>query len=161
MATLDSLVGKRALIRIAVPLQRGQFHERKIYAYSQAVEWMRNEVPKMVTGRLEAAQTPAEQLHSVLRQWMSGDPMRYGPMFSDMRPASDHVWEMKTPDLRIFGWIYKPKEFIAVFGDYADDYKEPTKKKLYAEARNEVVKARDALPLDGNKFAKGDFDDLV
>lgn len=87
--------------------------------------------------------------------------MQYGPMFHDMDPAADEVWEMKTEDLRIFGWMYKPREFIAVQGGYADDYKKPTKSKNYADDRRDVVKARDALPLDGDKFVGGRFHELV
>jgi hypothetical protein len=92
---------------------------------------------------------------------MAGDPMRYGPMFHDMDPGSDEVWELKTADLRIFGWIYRPREFIAVNGGYTDDYKPPTKTKNYADDRRDVVNARNALPLDPPKFATGVFDDLV
>jgi hypothetical protein len=161
MATLNKLVEVRTLVRVTVPLGRGLFHDRWLYAYPECLEWMRNDVPKMVTGRLQAEQTPLEQLHVRVRQWISGQPMHYGPMFSNMTPLSDYVCEIKTPDLRIFGWIYQPKKFIAVFGDYADDYKPPTKRKTYADARRKVVAARDALPLDGDKFANGDFDDLV
>jgi hypothetical protein len=122
---------------------------------------MRNEVPKMVTGRVRSDFSPKEQLIERLRQWMSGDPMAYGRMFKDMEPRTDEVWEMKTADLRLFGWIYRPREFIAVCGGYADDYKEPTKTKNYADDRRAVVRARDALPLDGDKLAIGEFDELV
>lgn len=105
--------------------------------------------------------TPAQQLTERLRQWMAGEPMAYGPMFHDMDPSSDEVWELKTADLRVFGWMYRPCEFIAVCGGYADDYKPPTKIKNYADDRRKVVKARNELPLDGKKFVTGGFDDLV
>jgi hypothetical protein len=161
MATFDTLLDQKKLIRVTRPLPRGQFHDRKFYAFPDCLEWMRVDVPKMVAGREQSAFTPYEQLMERLRQWMAGDPMRYGPWFHDMDPQEDAVWELKTTDLRIFGWMYQPCSFIAVRGGYADDYKEPTKTKNYADDRREVVKARDALPLDGEKFAKGDFDELV
>jgi len=87
--------------------------------------------------------------------------MSYGPMFHDMDPSSDQVWELKTADLRIFGWMYRPREFIAVCGGFADDYKLPTKTKNYADDRRAVVEARNALPLDDPKYATGDFNELV
>src|ERR1700730_18702019 len=161
MMTFDKLLELKRLVRVTMPLPRGQFHERKFYAYPECFEWMRNKVPTMVTGRIASAFTPREQLIERLRQWMVGDPMAYGPMFHDMDPRSDEGWEIKTADLRIFGWMYRPREFIAVRGGYTDDYKEPTKIKNYADDRREVVRARDSLPLDGDKYAKGDFDDLV
>jgi hypothetical protein len=160
MSTFDSLVAAKSLIQVVLSLPRGQFHERKIYAYPECVEWMKS-VRQMVTGRVASDFTPQEQLVERLRQWMSGDSIVYDRMFHDMEPRAENVWEMKTADLRIFGWMYKPKVFVAVRGGYADDYKEPTKIKNYADDRNEVLKARDALPLDGEKFAEGDFDELV
>lgn len=161
MATFDNLLNEQKLLtRVVLKLPRGQFHDRKIYAYPECIEWMRR-VPTMVTGRVASDFTPQEQLVERFRQWMSGQPMEYGRMFHDMEPRTDNVWEMKTADLRIFGWMYKPREFIAVRGGYTDDYKEPTKAKNYADDRREVVKARDALPLDGDRFVSGDFDELV
>jgi len=161
MATFDKLLEAKALIPVVFRLPRGQFYERKIYAYPTCLEWMRNDVPKMTTGRVASAFTPKEQLIERLRQWISGDPMAYGRMFHDMDPKSDGVWEFKTADLRIFGWMYRPREFVAVCGGYTDDYKEPTKIKNYADERREVVRVRDALPLDGKKYTEGGFDELV
>lgn len=161
MATLTTLLDEKRLIRVTMQLPRGQFHDRKLYAFPKCLEWMRNDVPKMVSGRIASAFTPREQLIERLRQWMAGDPMAYGPMFHDMDPATDEVWELKTADLRIFGWMYRPYEFIAVRGGYTDDYKEPTKTKNYADDRREVVKARDAVPLDNPKYVTGAFDGLV
>jgi hypothetical protein len=160
MATFDSLLGKQ-IIRVKLPLPNGQFDERKVYAYPECLEWMKAKVPTMVTGRVQSDFTPAEQLIRILMKWITGKPMAYGRMLKDMTPRSDEVWEMKTADLRIFGWMYRPKELIVVCGGYADDYKEPTKTKNYADDRREVVAARDALPLDGQKFVTGDFDELV
>jgi hypothetical protein len=161
MTTLAKLLEWKILVRVTMPLPRGQFHERKLYAYPQCLRWMREDVPKMLTGRVASAFTPKEQLIERLRQWMAGDPMRYGPMFHDMDPSSDEVWELKTADLRIFGWIYRPREFIALSGGYTDDYKPPTKTKNYADDRRAVVNARNSLPLDAPKYTTGVFDDLV
>jgi hypothetical protein len=161
MATLSTLLERKALIRVTVPLGRRQFHDRKFYAFPKCLEWMRNDVPRMVTGRIASASTPKEQLIERLRQWMAAEPMAYERMFRDMDPRSDNVWEIKTADLRIFGWLYRPRVFIAVSGGYADDYKEPTKIKNYADDRRGVVRARADLDLDLPKYVGGDFDELV
>lgn len=115
----------------------------------------------MVTGRVQSSLAPKEQLINRLLQWITGKPMVRGRMFQDLLPQGDAVWELKTADLRIFGWIYRPRKFIAVRGGYADDYKEPTKIKFYGDDRRAVVEARDVLPLDGEKFVMGDYDELV
>jgi hypothetical protein len=161
MATFDKLLEGGVIVEVTVQLRSGQFPERKLYVYPECLDWMRNDVPQMVSGRLASALTPVEQLRERLRQWTAGDRMAYGRWFQDLTPARDEVWELKTADLRIFGWMYRPREFIAVRGGYADDYKEPTKRKNYADERRAVVEARDAFPLDGEKYATGAFDDLI
>lgn len=162
MATISTLAGPNGpLTSITVPLRVGVQPERSFYALGGFVHWVVNTLPGLATGRLQAAQTPRQQLDSVLRTWMIGRPMRYPEVMNDLSPMAMEVWELKTPDLRIFGWIYRPKVFIAVLGDYADDYKPPTKTKNYADARNSVVAARDALDIDPPKFTAGEFDALV
>lgn len=100
-------------------------------------------------------------MDAILWKWITGAPMQYGRMFKDLMPRQDEVWEMKTPDLRIFGWLYRPRVFIAACLEYADWYKEPTKIKTYGATRNRVVAMRDALDLDEPKFATGQYDALV
>jgi len=160
MATFEKLIEDRLLIPVAPKLPHGQFHERKFFAFPECVEWMKT-VKTMKTGRVQSDFTPLEQLVERLRQWISGEQMIYDRMLHDMWPGSDNVWEMKTADLRIFGWIYRKGQFIAVNGGFADDYKEPTKSKNYGDDRRAVITARKALPLDGEKFITGSFDELL
>jgi hypothetical protein len=123
---------------------------------------MRETVPTLTTGRKRSAQTPAEQLIMRLQQWLSGAEIKKGPMFKEMDyPRENDVWELKTDDLRLFGWMYQPKQFIIASHGYTDDYKEPTKIKNYADDVRAVMEARNTLPLDGPKLVKGEFDDLV
>jgi len=160
MATFEKLIEDRLLIQVAPKLPHGQFHERKVFAFPECVEWMKS-VKEMKTGRFQCASSPLEQLVERLRQWIAGEEIARDRMFHDMRPVSDNVWEMKTVDLRVFGWMYRKRQFIAVSGGFADHYKPPTKIRTYADDRRAVVAARDALPLDGQKFATGDFNDLI
>ena len=161
MATFDKLVADGALVRVTLRLGRNQHNEREIYAYPHCLQWMRVDVPQMVTGRLKSDMAPKEQLFTRLTQWITGAPMQYGRMFQDLMPERDEVWELKTADLRVFGWLYRPRKFIAVCGGYADDYKEPTKIKIYGDDKRAVLAARDALPLDGDKYVTGKYHELV
>ena len=161
MGTITTLVAERKLIRVTMQLGRGQDHERKLYTYPDCAAWMRDAVPKMVTGRCKSPMTPKEQLRQLFRQWMAGEAMAYDRRFRDLLPLDNFVSEMKTDDLRIFGWIYRPREFIAVCGGYADDYKEPTKTKFYNDDMREVLARREVIDLDGDKYATGPFDGRV
>jgi len=51
--------------------------------------------------------TPLDQLGVRLTEWITGKPMVENRMFRHMTPLSDDVIELKTDDLRIFGWLYQ------------------------------------------------------
>jgi hypothetical protein len=163
MATLHILAGRAppALHKIEVPLDRGEQPERLIYGFPEFTRWITEDLPSLETGRLKAADKPREQLDNVLYRWIAGKDVAYGKMFKDLMPGREEVWEMKTADLRVFGWMYRPRIFIAVFGDYADSYKGRNPSANYTTARNWVKTARDSLDIDRPKFATGSFDDLV
>lgn len=162
MATFEKILGDKIITDVTIRLPPGKSYERKLYAYPDCLKWMKQVIPTLVTGREKSAVPPRDQFIFRLRQWLSGDPIQKGPMFRELRYPTDHdVWELKTTDLRIFGWMYRPRQFIAFSGGYTDDYKDPTKIKDYADDVRAVAAAREALPLDGPKFVRGDFHDLV
>ena len=90
--------------------------------------------------------------------------MAHSRAFSNLKPTKHGVWEMKTADLRIFGWLWRPKIFIAAFAGLADDYKSQEGKpprESYDEARDRVVWIRDRLDLDPPAYVTGDYNGLV
>src|SRR5215467_15207808 len=160
MATLDILLNRQELVRILVPTD-GESRVRWVYGFPGFREWLDVELPKLAPGRLQAADPPLEQVDDILYRWITGKEILYSRQFRDLVPMSDEIWEMKTADIRIFGWMYRPLKFIAVFGDYADLYKGKNRSRSYEEAKRRVKKERDALDLDPPKFARGTFDELI
>jgi hypothetical protein len=161
MATFEKVIEAKLIIPVVVRLPRGRFYDRHLYAFPDCLKWMKETVPTLKTGRIQSAQTPAEQLMLRLQQWLSGQPLQKGPMFKEMEyPKDNDVWALKTDDLRMWGWMYQPRKFIIASHGYADHYKEPTTKN-YSDNDRTVMQARDALPLDAPKFVKGTFDGLV
>src|SRR5665213_2293709 len=94
MATISNLP---TVTRIQVPLGRKEFDEREFYALPSFMLFIEQILPAAAPGVIAARETPRKQI--------------------------DSVWEMKSVDLRIFGWMHKPRCFVAVFGGLADDYK--------------------------------------
>lgn len=160
MATLDILLARQELVRILVPTD-GAPRKRWIYGLPKFPGWLQNDLPKLETGRLQAVETPEEQVDNALYRWITGKPIAYDRQFYDLMPRADEVWEMKTADIRIFGWMYRPLKFIAVFGDYADLYKGAKKSRSYDAAIRRVKSERDRLNFDEPKFVTGTFDELV
>jgi hypothetical protein len=64
MATLDILTSgaRPALIKIDVPLARGEMPCRLLYGVPSFVAWLSNDLPSVDPGRLGASETPQEQL---------------------------------------------------------------------------------------------------
>ncbi|WP_197419712.1 hypothetical protein [Agrobacterium sp. D14] len=78
--------------------------------------------------------------------------MSVGRQFKRMRPEDRDVFELVTPDLRIFGWFPAYNKFIAVKGDFMD---RTHGHNLYPGYRDLVVKERDAIDLDPPKWTPG------
>jgi hypothetical protein len=160
MATIDTLLSRQALVRILVPTD-GEPRLREVYGLPEFQTWLAVDLPQLVQGRLQAPDPPQEQVDDILYRWITGKRFLYTRQFQDLMPTSDEVWEMKTADIRIFGWMYRPRMFIAVFGDYADLYKGRARQRSYEDAKRKVKRARAALDLDPPKFTGGTFDELV
>jgi hypothetical protein len=151
MATIDILLERQVLCRIVVPTGRER-RLRWVYGFPEFQSWLAND---------QAPDPPEEQVDNILYRWITGKELRYSRQFRDLMPRPDEVWEMKTADVRIFGWMYQPLRFIAVFGDYADLYKGKNAPRSYDDAKQKVIKERNNLDLDEPKFATGTFDELV
>lgn len=112
--------------------------------------------------RQEFWERPKVQQRKWIRFCESG--MLGNRAFSNLKPTGRGVWEMKTVDLRIFGWLWRPKIFIATFASLADDYKSQDgqpPKESYDEARDRVVWIRARLDLDPPTFVTGEYNALV
>jgi hypothetical protein len=160
---MDILLSRQALVRILVPTD-GESRLRFIYGLPGFQSWLQNDLPKLRTGTLKADQSPEEQVDNILYRWITGKPIIYTRQFQDLMPRSDEVWEMKTADIRIFGWMYRPLKFIAVFGEHADLYKGSKGRRpvlSYEDARRRVMIERNSLDLDEPKYVTGTFDELV
>lgn len=150
MATLSQLEG-RDLHRYDPELPPGALEERSIYVTAQ----FRADVDKWLPG-LEPAWTseikPIEQLAALLDDFCAGFELEHGTGFHILRPADGGVWELKSPDLRVFGWFYRRDCLIAHRMLPKDHI---TKHRLYGALRNDVAAFRDQLDLDAPKHIPG------
>ncbi|MGJ4996221.1 hypothetical protein ACQR0Z_17465 [Bradyrhizobium sp. HKCCYLS3077] len=152
MATLLDLAREGALLKFDPLLEHPQQELRMFHAGPKLVSWIQNDLPKLESN-WKIEQRPDEQLDDLLQLFCSGEPLIVGWQFKSLVHLADGVWELKTPDLRIFGWFHRKDCFIGVIADTAERTKTY---KLYAGyARVEVAKFRDGLDLDEPKFVPG------
>jgi hypothetical protein len=158
MATIDSLVGN-GLVRVTVPLGPTDGETiRRVFAFPELDAWIRADVPNLQI-EAGAALSPKEELDDLLFNYISSKgQLRYDKMFKDLMPASDEIWELKTWQLRIFGWFCRKDDFVGVFGKRKVEMKP---RGAYDEAKARVIAARNALPLDAPKFVGGTIKNVI
>lgn len=151
MATLIELVAAGHLIKLDA-LDERQQEFRAIFMSPRLRDWMAGVLPVLESSwRIEL--TPEEQVVALTDVFAAGEPLAFGTQFSPLHPIRKGVWELKTADVRIFGWFVRRDQFVAVVADDATRIKQIG---LYAGYVGEAVRFREQLDLDEPKFVHGD-----
>lgn len=151
MATILDLVEAGELIRVDPVLDSGVQEERLIYATPVVAAWVQTELPA-IASQWDLELSPAEQLDALVATYAEGDVLSFELHFKPLHPHNDGVWELKTPDLRVFGFFSSRDCFVAVRIDTAQRVKEHG---LYRGYVGEVVRARQGWDLDPPPFVPG------
>jgi hypothetical protein len=158
MATPKDLCdGDGPLELIDGDLDEGENPLRLMYAFPNAIKWLQETLPLLESdGYVEGALTPLEQAAALFHDFSAGKEISEFPPHS-MRPESEGIWELRTSDLRFFGWFWRRSVFILVSVE--------TKKKclegFYEGHRNQAKFNRDRLGLDEPKYINGEISDVL
>lgn len=151
MATLEHLAATDKLLKHEPDLDENELSERIAY-FSPAFDQWLDAFLRQLASRAGRHLTPFEQAEQILYEFVAGQPMAYSVHYRKLEPLTAHVWELKTPDVRLFGWF--PKRAIIVF--VCGALKENVKKfDNYTPFIQEVIAFRDALDLDHPKAITG------
>ena len=157
MATVLDLESSGQLFRIDPALGPKEQEWRSIYVLPRLRKWLEETLPGLEsTWNIE--QTPAEQLDAFIEEFCAGRPLTFGWQFKPIRHIRDGIWQLKTADLRVFGWFQSKDTFIGSSANLADVIK---RSGLYAGYRDEAVRSRDKLDLNEPKFVPGDDPHVV
>jgi hypothetical protein len=126
---------------------------RQIYASPDLHRWLRDTLPGMASSwNIEL--TPLEQFDALSGIFCSGERLSYGTQFKPLTHIVDGVWELKTEDLRIFGFFHRKDCFV---GAVANDATWIKKHNLYKGYTNVTTKRfLAAIDLDDPKCVLGD-----
>lgn len=157
MATIAELLGLRRLFKLDPQLEDDEQELRLIYTSPQLKTWFENDLPK-VRSFFGTETDPLEDFVALSAAYASGLPLVFDRQFKafhkrPFEPIGDGVWYLKTPDLRIFGWFIARDCFVGVV---ANTFELVKKHDLYQGHRGDVIRFRDALPLDEPKFVPGE-----
>lgn len=158
MPTPQTLVQQGRLEAIEVELDPDELPERLIYAHPRVVRWLEEVLPTLQSDNyVPGALRPEEQTDVLLYQLISGQGQVALPP-KCLRPQEDGVWELRTHDLRFFGWFWRPKIFIMTSIEVASRCKELN---LYGGHRDQAKHFRDGLDLEPPKFVSGEIEDVL
>lgn len=154
MATVIELAAAQPplLIKLDPALEAQEQEWRTIYILPRVEPRFCADLPRW-DSNWKVEQSPTQQMDSLLEIFCSGETLTFGPQFKPLVHLGDGVWELKTPDLRFFGWFPHKDCFIGGALDTAFNVKSH---KLYAGYAGEVAYYRGELPLDEPKFIAGE-----
>lgn len=152
MATLNELVQAGLIRPLKVHLRRTEYEDRKIFASDQFLEWLNGPV-KLASPFYEDDVAPKMQAAALLKSFITGAPFLGSRLFKKMSPATNDVWEMRSPDLRFFGWFPCQDCYVAVSGDLFGNLKDDVS--LYEKHRIECVQFRSELNMTEPKYMVG------
>jgi hypothetical protein len=152
MATICELVARGELSKFDPGLRDHQMVERLFYATPRLQKWLQNELPAL-SPQWTTELSPLEQVDAALNVFCSGGELAIGHAMRNMLPVQNGVWELKTPDVRLFGWFHRKDCFI---GHVGDDKAKILKFSLATPYVREVAKYRHALDLNEPKFVSGE-----
>ena len=160
MATLSDLETADALVRIEVPLDTGDQPWRRLYGTPEFIKWLDEDLPVLETTVIGGDSEPSEQVDAVMFDFVRGAHLNSDKRFKRLTSTPDYsVWEFKTPDIRIFGWVPMIDTFICCFGDMKDRI-ELLRSYMTYIARTKYV--RDQIPLDEPKSIDGgEYDNVL
>jgi len=153
MPTPQELEAQGILKKLEVELDPDEQPQRLIYALPRVIKWMTDELPNLSSdGYFPDAPSPAEQTETLLYQVIVGkNSWEMAPKC--LRPELNGIWELRTFDLRFFGWFWKRGIFIMSAVE--------TKEKcirvqgLYYGHKTQSQRDRELLDLDSPKFITG------
>src|SRR6476646_10477651 len=111
MATLLDLERRGDVAKLDAALAPAQQELRRVYVRPRVQTWMENILPRLESA-LGLEVSPIEQLDAFLETYCSGATMTYERQFKPLRHIDAGVWELKMPDLRMFGWFSMRDWFV-------------------------------------------------
>ena len=151
MATLEQLEAGGHLHRYDAALESWEMPDRYVTHTTDWDTWFEQQL-KQVAAKRGRNLSPYEQVEQILYDFVTGRPMAYGVDYKKLEPIGQNVWELKTPDVRVFGWLVRKRHFVAVCGDLKDNL---TTMKAYRPHVKTVFEFRNTLDLDPPKAVLG------
>ncbi|ODR98427.1 hypothetical protein AUC68_08295 [Methyloceanibacter methanicus] len=148
-------------MRVEVELE-GELPWRTLLGTPAFVDWMANVLPTLESTIVGGDITPEEQVYSIFVDYVIGEHIQFHTedrRFKKLNPLQRHVWEFKTLDIRVIGWVASRDVFICTYGEMKDEME---LMRLYDRYIALTFGFRNRLELDEPKAVTGDqYDDVL
>ncbi len=160
MATLRMLEDSGVIVRIDPGLEPNELINRCLYGTTDFMQWLENELPNIEYNPMYADLTPMEQVAAMFSEYVTGMNFSTDRRFKKLnRTPSFNVWELKTEDVRIFGWVPQKDHFICACADSAPKIKQHD---LYEGYMGQTKRVMDGMDLDEPKYLEGmEYSDVI
>jgi hypothetical protein len=122
---------------------------------------MRKNLPSLEPdGFVDGAIRPNQQTYQLMKDFIRGADLFSDDWFPKPLMPRDNahgIWELRTPDLRFFGWFVRRGVLIVAS---VETKVRLVQHKLYDGHREQAVVMRDNLDLDEPKFLNGEQSDV-
>ncbi len=152
MPTIADLVDSGAIIKIDLDLAPRDQPFRLLYGTPQFIAWLKDVLDGAAPAQRLGDTSITEQIDDLFHAFLSGGQLIFTRQFRVVRAEENAVWELKTPDVRIFGWFMAKDCYVAVFGNWADTIKDHD---LYRGYRIAIRRLRRELRIDDTLCVKG------
>ena len=159
MATLVELCESKQLVTIDV-LEADELPWRTLYGTPGFIEWIDANLREVPHKPEYVGLSPSEQVYAVFAEYQSGERFSDDRRFKKLNQTPDNfIWEIKTEEVRIFGWVPQIDHFICCFGDGKDRILDLN---LYGRYIAQSIYMRNNLPLDEPKYVVSkEYTDVV
>lgn len=113
---IEQLIAAGIIERHDPELEAHVLEKRTVYMFKKVNDQIKDRIQDAVSDR-QLQTTPMEQLDAVLADFCDGTELYTSEQFKCLNPTSEGVWEIKTPDVRLFGWFHLKDVFIATAAD--------------------------------------------
>lgn len=152
MATLPELCEFGVLDTID-PLEPDELPWRTLYGTGDFIRWLETGLPSLYHNPLFAELSPVEQVFALFAEYAAGEDFVDDRRFKKLSCTPErYVWELKTEEVRIFGWVPSRDKFICCFGDSKDQIQLWNS---YGSYIAKTVYVRNNLDLDDPKHVMG------
>jgi len=133
---------------------------RAIYLTPRAGKWLEDDLTALKTdGVISGANSPKDQVYDLFYNFISGTNLAQDSWFpKPLRRSQKSVWELRTPDLRLFGWFWRKGIFVISAINTATNIKDSD---LYEGYKDQCVFDRSKLDLDPPKYISGSIVDVL